>query len=92
MPSLPVLCAILIAVINTATFVTFGYDKRCARLDRRRISEATLLGMAWATGCIGGWIAMRMFRHKTRKKRFLVPMVLVTILNPLWLLLWLWVR
>jgi uncharacterized membrane protein YsdA (DUF1294 family) len=71
-------------VLNAVTFALFGIDKRCARLGRRRIPERRLLGFAWATGCVGAWLGMRFFRHKTRKVSFRLWMVAVTILNPLW--------
>jgi uncharacterized membrane protein YsdA (DUF1294 family) len=76
----------LVLFMNVVTFLAFGIDKRRAARDRRRIPEATLLGLAWATGLGGGWLAMAVFRHKTRKLGFKLKMVVVTILNLLWLL------
>ena len=64
-------------------------DKRKARKGARRISEATLIGWSWATGFVGGWLAMRTFRHKTIKVSFRVKMWLATILNLAWVLVWL---
>jgi uncharacterized membrane protein YsdA (DUF1294 family) len=75
----------LVLVMNLATFLAFGIDKRRAATGRRRISEATLLGLTWATGLAGGWLGMMVFRHKTRKLLFKLKMVLVTVLNLLWL-------
>lgn len=86
--SAPVLA--LVVVLNAVTFVLFGVDKRRAKLDRRRIPERRLLGFALATGCVGGWLAMRVFRHKTRKVSFRIWMVVVTVLNPLWPLAFGW--
>ena len=74
----------LVLVMNVATFLAFGIDKRRATTHQRRISEATLLGLAWATGLGGGWLGVMVFRHKTRKLSFQIKMVLVTILNLLW--------
>lgn len=71
-------------VLNAATFVLFGVDKRRAKLGRRRIPERRLLGFAWATGCVGAWIAMSVFRHKTRKDSFRLWMVAITVFNLLW--------
>ena len=80
---------ICVGVVNLVTFVMFGVDKRRARLGAWRIPEATLIGLSFATGFVGGWLAMRTFRHKTRKTSFRVKMVLVTVFNLAWLLVWL---
>jgi uncharacterized membrane protein YsdA (DUF1294 family) len=87
----PVLQLVLISVaaINLATFVAFGLDKWKARRAMRRIPEGWLLGMCFATGLIGGWIAMGTFRHKTS---FRLKMVLVSVFNLAWVLVWLWQR
>lgn len=73
-----------VVALNAVTFVLFGVDKRRARLGKRRIPERRLLGLAWATGLLGAWIGMSLFRHKTRKRSFQAWMVLVTVLNLLW--------
>ena len=52
------------------TFVVFGLDKWKARQGRWRVPEATLLGLAAVGGSVGAWLAMRLFRHKTQKKKF----------------------
>ena len=54
-----------VVAINALTFCCFGTDKWLATKGRRRIPEARLLAMAWATGLIGGWVGMSVFRHKT---------------------------
>jgi uncharacterized membrane protein YsdA (DUF1294 family) len=78
--------------VNAVTFLAFGLDKRQARLRRSRVSERSLLALSWATGFLGGWMGMTLFRHKTRKTGFKVKMVFVTILNLLWGLVWLALR
>lgn len=82
----------LALVLNLVTFCAFGLDKRRARLRRSRISERTLLSLSWASGFVGGWMGMTLFRHKTRKNSFKIKMVLVTILNLLWGLVWVAMR
>ncbi len=86
--------SIIIAVvaINLITFLAFGWDKRKARLEKRRTAEKTLLMFMFATGFVGGWWGMSVFRHKTVKTSFRMRAAAVTVLNPAWLLLWLWVR
>lgn len=75
---------VAVVVLNAVTFVLFGVDKRRAKLGKRRIPERRLLGFAWASGFLGAWIGMSLFRHKTRKRSFQIWMVLVTALNLLW--------
>ena len=83
---------IAVAAINCVTFLTFGWDKWCARRERRRVPESWLLGLSFLTGLFGGWVAMSVFRHKTRKTSFRAKMVGVTVINVAWLLAWLWWR
>ena len=56
--------------INVLTFAVYGLDKWKARHGRWRVPEATLLGLAAVGGSVGAWLAMRLFRHKTQKKKF----------------------
>lgn len=62
-----------LVVINLVTFVAFAWDKHVAMHGndaKRRVSEARLLGLSLAGGSLGGLLAMRIFRHKTRKWYF----------------------
>ena len=38
---------------------------------------------------IGSWVGMSFFRHKSSKRSFQMKMILVTVVNPLWLLIYL---
>lgn len=82
----------ILLVLNAATFVVFGVDKLLARMQRSRVPEATLLGLAWVGAPLGAWAAMSVFRHKTRKRGFRLKLAAVTLLNPAWLALWLALR
>lgn len=66
-------------IINVVTFVIFGVDKYKAIRQEWRIRESTLLGLALIGGSIGGWLAMYIFHHKTKKVKFFVgiPVILV---------------
>jgi uncharacterized membrane protein YsdA (DUF1294 family) len=60
-----------------------GADKRRARLGRRRISERRLILWALAGGAAGGWIGMRLFRHKTKHRAFAYGFPVFTMLHAL---------
>ena len=67
-----------LVIINVITFVIFGVDKYKAIRQEWRIRESTLLGLALVGGSIGGWLAMYIFHHKTKKVKFFVgiPVIL----------------
>lgn len=81
---------IYLAVVNVVTFFTYGIDKWKAKRARRRISEATLLGLAVIGGSIGAWIGIRVWHHKTLHKKFKygVPLILLLQIAALTALLW----
>lgn len=70
---------IYLAAVNAVTFFMYGIDKWKAKRARRRISEATLLGLAVIGGSIGAWIGIRVWHHKTLHKKFKygVPLILL---------------
>ncbi|MCI8582096.1 MAG: DUF1294 domain-containing protein [Dorea sp.] len=63
---------------NLAAFLVYGLDKRRARQHQWRISERTLLGLALIGGSAGALAGMYLFRHKTKKLKFVVgvPVIL----------------
>ena len=63
---------ILVATMSFIAFAAYGWDKRQAKRDARRIPEQTLHAMAFAGGWPGAWIGQQWFRHKTQKVRFRV--------------------
>ena len=66
---------------NVVSFAMFGIDKAKACAGSWRIPEATLVGSAALTGTVGGWLGMRVFRHKTRKTSFKGKMVVATVVD-----------
>lgn len=68
---------------SSLAFILFGLDKRRARREQWRISEATLLGLALLGGSPGALLGMYYFRHKTRhaKFRYGLPLLLFLQLN-----------
>ena len=69
--------AIYLAIINLITFGLYFIDKLKAQSNAWRIRERTLLLLALAGGSIGAIIAMKLFRHKTKKDSFLLWFFLI---------------
>jgi uncharacterized membrane protein YsdA (DUF1294 family) len=75
-----------VLVINTCTFLLFGYDKSQAVVGAWRVPEWQLLTAALAGGWVRAKAGQLVFRHKTRKQPFgillnLVPFVWVIALE-----------
>ena len=69
----------LLILINVVTFLVYGLDKYKARQGRWRISEATLLTLAVVGGSIGAWLGMRVWHHKTMRKKFKYGLPLILL-------------
>ncbi len=65
--------AIILAytISNLIAFIAFFLDKRGAVRHGERTSERRLLGLSFF-GPFGAFTAMRLFHHKTRKRKFLL--------------------
>lgn len=57
-------------IVNFWLFCLMGLDKQKAKKEQWRIKESTLWILAWIGGALGGWIGMRVFRHKTQHRSF----------------------
>lgn len=78
-----------LAFMSLCAFVLCGVDKGRAKKGAWRIPEGTLLLTAALGGSLGLLLGMRLFHHKTRKKRFTVTVPLLLILQLLGLV-WLY--
>ncbi len=63
---------VFFAAMSFLAFLFYGIDKWKARHDRFRIRESVLLSLSFFGGAVGGFLAMCLFRHKTRHWYFLV--------------------
>ena len=70
---------IYVLSINLITFLAMFIDKKKAKWGKRRIKEATLFTLVLLGGGIGGIAGMYLFRHKTKKTRFVFgfPAILI---------------
>ena len=69
------------AVMSIVAFIFYGADKHKAKKGKWRISEKTLLLLAFFFGAPGAYYAMKKFRHKTQHKQFTIPVPIFLILQ-----------
>lgn len=70
-----------LVLVNVLTFAAYGIDKFKAKRGSWRISEKTLLGLAFIGGSPGAFAAMKVFRHKTKHKIFYIGVPAVLALH-----------
>ncbi|BBH19972.1 hypothetical protein Back11_13170 [Paenibacillus baekrokdamisoli] len=69
-------------IMNIAAFLMMRSDKIRAVHDRRhRIPERKLLGVSALGGSLGGYVAMRMFHHKTKHASFAIGIPFMLIIH-----------
>ena len=66
-----------LAAVNLAAFLLMGADKRRARRGGWRVSEKTLFLFPALGGALGGLLGMKVFRHKIRKAKFKVGILVI---------------
>lgn len=72
---------IYLIIINLAAFLAMFIDKKKAENNKWRIKESTLLVLALVGGSIGEIIGMYVFRHKTKKPKFVIGIPVIIILQ-----------
>ncbi len=77
-----------LGAIGVATWATYAWDKRQAGLDRRRVPELVLLGLALAGGSPVALAAMYVLRHKSSKRSFQIKFAAVVIVQVIALVGW----
>ena len=71
---------IYLVLLNIFTLIIMGFDKRQATSISKRIPEKTILFLCLLFGSFGVYVGVLLFRHKTKKKRFvygLPPLMLL---------------
>lgn len=69
--------ALYVIGINAFAFLLYGADKFLAVKGFWRFRDSTLIAIALFGGTIGAIAGQRIFRHKTKKYRFVMPSVLL---------------
>ena len=73
--------AIYLALISLVTAIVTATDKHKAKKGAFRISEATLFILAFLGGALAEFCTMRLIRHKTLHKRFMIGLPAIIILQ-----------
>ncbi len=71
------------AAVSFLTFAVTSLDKLFAKRKMRRVPEATLLTLALFGGALSEYITMRLIRHKTLHKKFMVGLPVIIALQAL---------
>ena len=65
--------------INVVSAISTIYDKRQAIRQGRRVRERTLILMGIFGGAVAMWVTMKIIRHKTKHKKFMIGLPVIII-------------
>ena len=68
-------------IVNSYCFILMGMDKRRAKGHKRRVPEKDFFVLSAVGGAAGCWLAMRIYRHKTKHRSFVVGIPLLLTFN-----------
>ena len=68
-------------IMSIVAFIFYGADKNKARKGKWRISEKTLLLLAFFFGAPGALFGMKFFRHKTKHLQFTIPVPIFLVMQ-----------
>lgn len=72
---------IWLATVNVISVVITIYDKHQAKINRWRISEKSLLFLSILGGGPAMYLTMKRIRHKTQKKKFMIGIPLIVLIQ-----------
>jgi uncharacterized membrane protein YsdA (DUF1294 family) len=72
---------VYLLILNIIGAVITIHDKKMARKGRWRTPEATLFAVCALGGSVGMYLTMKLIRHKTKKKKFMVGIPVVFFLQ-----------
>ncbi len=81
MPQFTDLIVLYFAVIGVVSAILTVVDKRASKKRKRRISEKTLLLLGLAGGALPMFTTMKLIRHKTKHKKFMIALPLEIVLH-----------
>lgn len=77
-----------LSVIAIISVIVTAYDKYCAKHNKWRIPESTLFALGAFGGALPMLLCMKIIRHKTKKKKFMVTLPVFSVLQAI-LIIWL---
>ena len=80
--------AYYLITINIITFILYALDKYNAIHGKWRIRELVLLLFAIIGGAIGAILAMKTFRHKTKKAKFTIGIPVILLIHVFIIIYW----
>jgi uncharacterized membrane protein YsdA (DUF1294 family) len=72
---------VYLLTMNSISFILFFIDKKKSIKNKWRIKENTLHTVGFMGGIAGSIAAMILFRHKTKKLKFIIIIVIALIFN-----------
>lgn len=81
MTDFPYIPLIYFAAVSVITAVITSLDKYKAKKGAFRISEATLFILALLGGALSEYLTMRLIRHKTLHKRFMIGLPVIILIQ-----------
>ena len=73
--------AVRLVIINFISVIVCTADKSRAKRGKRRVRESTLWALTLLGGGAGMYLTMRLIRHKTLHKSFMIGIPLIVILQ-----------
>lgn len=68
-------------LISLIALIVTCIDKSAAKKDKSRIPEKTLFSIAIIGGSLAMYCTMRIIRHKTKHRRFMIGLPIIMILQ-----------
>lgn len=75
------LAAFYFAIISFVTIIVTVIDKINAKRSRRRIPEDFLMTLAILGGSVSEYLTMKIIRHKTLHKKFMIGLPVITLIQ-----------
>ncbi|MBO4423428.1 MAG: DUF1294 domain-containing protein [Clostridia bacterium] len=72
---------IYVLIVSVISVIITVYDKHAAKAKKRRVPEKTLLIFGFIGGAAAMYITMLIIRHKTKKKKFMIPLPVFAVMH-----------
>lgn len=72
---------IYFALVSLSTIITTVADKILAKKNSRRVPEKVLFVLAFLGGSVAEFVTMKIIRHKTLHKRFMLGLPAIIIIQ-----------